>query len=574
MTDLQAASNTRLLGSNLSPITEPTWDWSRDWQRIASRTLEFVSNDPFAAAMVQCKLDTTHGPDGLRPVSLAQLDRTKPVSKADHDVRQTLERGFLSAAGVYFDAAGQLTRKAFDRQLDWLATVMGEAFAIRSLKFGRPRSSFATCWRLVRMERVSNPKGVANNPHLYHGFKLDDDGAPVGLWVETTRNHGLFTSMSDRTWEYVEWYNPDGTPNVVHRVGWKMPGSLRGISMFTPMLLLARQLGGTIEAHVTAKRAQACNPVIYYVRDPIAAAAKAKADASSVIGPHTKFNPLQVYFAELGSEVKFTETHFNGADLEAFLKIGFRVLCSVWQMPVEVVLCQMGESSLASARAGLDQVDRTAEGWRVDHIEQASQSFEQATAAEMVFTGEITPGPSGLPGLCLTRYRKPPKYSTDRKKDAETIKLLTENNVSPTTALGQFGYDYEDEIDQSVRDRLYREQAEAAAKIVPPGDDILRDAQASVALIAAGLSNWQIEIAKRGQQYGAVWEQLMTERKQAAEMGLVLDLSGTNAPSPDSTVRKEEPKEDNANADENAGRADSARPDEDDSAKSAKVANP
>lgn len=542
MTHSRGASDTRLMGQGPFAITEPTWDWTRDAFKLAARALELVANDPFAAAMVQCKLDNTHGPEGLRPVSLAQYDDHKSVTTEDHALRQTLERGWAGMSGTAFDVEGMVTRKAFDRQLDYLATVCGECFAIRCWKPNRKRTPFATCWRLVRMERVSNPDGRPNDVNLYHGFELDDGGEVVAIWVETTKV-GAFASWHQRTWARVPWYSDDGTPNVVHRVGWRIPGMRRAISMFMPMLLLARQVGGTIDAHVTAKRAQAVNPIIYFVDDPEAAAAASAADSASVLGPHTKLNPLQVYFAKIGNQVQFNNTNFNGQDLEAFLKICFRILCSVWQMPVEVVLCQMGDSSLASARAGLDQVDRTAQNWQGDHIEQAGRPFDMATTAELIVMGTVTPGSAGIAGLSIARYSRPPKYSTDRLKDANTVKALMDAGVSPTTALATVGLDFEDETDQAVRDELYRQNARASAKLVPPAEDMLREAQASVALIASGLSNFQIEIAKRGQQYGPVWEQLLTEQKQAKDMGLVLDLSGSNAPAEDSTLGKDDKEE-------------------------------
>lgn len=467
MTDFRAASDTRLLGPVAWLMNEPTWDWSRDWMRIAARAQELVANDPFAAAMVACKMDNTHGPEGLRPVSLAQLDNTKPVSLADHQARETLERAYVDRSGRGSDVSGLLTRREIDRQLDWLATVLGEGFAIRQEIFHRPRVSFATCWRVIRPERVNNPDGRPNDDRLYHGIELDSNGTPIALWVERM-NLGAFGSWSERSWTRVPWYAKDGTPNVIHRVGWRLPGMIRGLSMFAPILLMAKQIGGTIEAHVTAKRAQACNPVIYYVDDPAAAAKAARASADSIVGPHTRFNPLQVYYAKIGSQISFTDTKFNGADLEAFLKISFRVLCAVWQLPIEVVLCQMGEASLSSARAGLDQVDRTAQTWQADHIEQASSCFEYATVSELVRYGQITPGPSGINGLLLTRYRRPPKYSTDRLKDANTIEKLIGVGFSRTSAFATVGADFEDETDQAIRDQLYITNARAAAGIAEP----------------------------------------------------------------------------------------------------------
>ncbi len=81
-------------------------------------------------------------------------------------------------------------------------------------------------------------------------------------------------------------------------------------------------------------------------------------------------------------------------------------------------------------------------------------------------------------------------------------------------------------------------------RLVPDGQpyvDPLKDAQAAIAAIAAGLSTWEAEIGKRGGDYRQVWKQLQRERELATELGLVLDLSGTNAPAPDSTVGTETP---------------------------------
>jgi capsid protein len=466
MTDFRAASETRLLGPVPWNMTPPTWDWSRDWLRIALRAQEMVANNPFAAAMVACKLDSTHGPDGLRPVSQAQYDTTRPVDKQDHALRQQLEAANVRAGGLCFDAGGQLTRRQFERQLDHLATVLGEGFAVRveiPNRRGKPR----TAWRLVRPERVSNPDDRPNDDRLYHGMEIDADGQPVALWVERTQV-AAFTEWSDRTWDRVPWYAPDGTPNIVHRVGWRMPGMLRGISMLSPILVMAAQVGGVFEAHVTGKRGQACTPVIYYVDDPAAAAKAARADSSSIVGPHTKFNPFQVYYAKIGSTVDFKSMSFNGQDFDAFMGVAFRILCAVWQLPVEVVLCQMGEASLSSARAGLDQVDRTAQAWQTDHIEQASNLFEHGTVSELIRYHDLTPGTAGIDGLLLNRYRRPPKYSTDREKDANTIDQLIKDGVSPTTAFAMFGHDYEDETDQAVRDEVYKQEARKAAGLDQP----------------------------------------------------------------------------------------------------------
>jgi capsid protein len=54
--------------------------------------------------------------------------------------------------------------------------------------------------------------------------------------------------------------------------------------------------------------------------------------------------------------------------------------------------------------------------------------------------------------------------------------------------------------------------------------------------IAAGVSTHQTEISKRGGDYLKVWEQAKKEKEQLRKLGLTFDLSGTNAPAPESQL--------------------------------------
>ncbi len=463
----KGAQQNRLLGSDSLVITEPTYDYTRDWQALAARAIDLVSNDPFAAAMVNAKLISTHGPTGLRRRSLASLNADSHTSDEERALRRGIEFAIDCCRGRSWDAAGLMTRKEMSYALDWLATVMGDAFAVRVWAANRPGARTGTAWRLVRPERVQNPKEhPANDKNFYHGLELNDDGHIIAIHV-STYNVGQWGQLSDRTSTRIPWYAPDGTPNVAHRIGWKVPGMLRGVSMFAPMLLLTKQIAGTIEAHVTAKRAQACVPVIYYVDDPKAAAEAARSGPDSILGANTKFNPLSVYYAALGSQVLFPTMTFNGQDFQQFMAVCFRVLCSVWQMPVEVALCQMGEASLSSARAGLDQLDRTAQGWQDDAIEQVEKPFDQSIIAEQVLRGAIIPGPAGREALDVCRYTRPPKYSTDRKKDADTVAALIALGRSKTAVYAEFGWDFEDEVEERIRDDTFENAARDAAGLDP-----------------------------------------------------------------------------------------------------------
>jgi lambda family phage portal protein len=83
-------------------------------------------------------------------------------------------------------------------------------------------------------------------------------------------------------------------------------------------------------------------------------------------------------------------------------------------------------------------------------------------------------------------------------------------------------------------------------KLLPDGQpyvDPYKDIQGAAMGIATGLTTWETEIAKRGGDYRAVWAQAKRERDEAKKLGLYFDLSGTNAPAPDTTIGAEGPQQ-------------------------------
>jgi lambda family phage portal protein len=69
-----------------------------------------------------------------------------------------------------------------------------------------------------------------------------------------------------------------------------------------------------------------------------------------------------------------------------------------------------------------------------------------------------------------------------------------------------------------------------------PYVDPVKDVDGAVRAITAGLSNFEAEISKRGGDYRSVWKQIAKEQAEATKLGIKIDLSGTNAPAPDSTI--------------------------------------
>lgn len=433
------ASNHRLFADWMTWINEPQNVWTMEAPTLRARALDLVCNDAFSAALLSAYVQGTHGPRGLRLDSQADLH---PDKRGTSDDSRALRRRITAATNASWtprrwDASGLMSRRKFQAMLTWMSGVFGEGFAIRVTIKGRSQ------WRLVNPDRVENPDGRPNGDRLRDGFAFDAAGKVVGIYVRNA-TVGDFGVSLNPTWTYVPWESLDGTPNVIHRTWFVPPGGHRGITMFAPMLFLIRQQQGVMEAHVAGKRAQACNPLIYLTNDEAELTAALQAKAR--LGVNAVLGPMSILVGKFGStDVKFMNTTFQGGDLRDFLVTLWRVQCAATGIPVEVALRQMGEATFSSARASLDDYDRTCQGFQEDDIEQSSGVVDEVIVRDSVVYDNMDLGGLTIDGAMVGRRSRPPKFSTDRLKDANTIKALREGGVSGTTAFDMFGLSWEDE---------------------------------------------------------------------------------------------------------------------------------
>lgn len=434
------ASMHPLLTDWVSWIRTQEYTWANEYRILAGRGLSLACNDPFIAALAAAHVIGTLGPIGLRATSLYD-DTPHEAGTSDQarDIRRRINA--LTSATWYgydWDAEGARTRLDLEILLCWTAFVTGEAIAIRVTKNGRSR------WRMIEATRVANPTGQPNDDKLRDGFTLDADGRIDGIWVHKG-NVGAFGVAVQREAVWIPWIADDGTPNVIHRVGQRLEGMIRGVTRLAPMIILSRQLNGVLESHVAAKRLQAIHGMVVEAENPEEyQQALATGDA---LNPYnfTVKGPLNVWVKREGQQVDFPSTEFKGDDLAAYLTLMYKVQCAAVQYPVDVVLCQMGNASLSSARAGLDQFDRTNQGEQEKHIAECSSLMDRAAVADAIARGELELQSAEWSQVMAGKYARPPKYSTDRKKDAETIAALMAAGVSGPTAFEMFGLNWEDE---------------------------------------------------------------------------------------------------------------------------------
>ena len=444
-----ASTANPLLGTWASWLQEHSWIIPQEAQTIAARAEWLGCNDPFCVALYAARKQLTFGATGLHFVS--QYDDA-PEEKTTSDECKAIRRRATAICnatwtGKELDAENARSRKELEEAIDWAAFHHGDGFAIRVYK-GR------SVWRLIHRDRIANPPNLSNGQFIRDGFQLFD-GAIVGVWVWPPANP-LATSAT-RAPTYVPWQSEDGTPNVIHKVGMRLPGMLRGVSELAPMIVLQRQIGGVLESHVAAKRLQAIMAMIQEAEDP--EAYKKACEDGSALTPEAVMNiqgPLNVWIVPPGTKTTLTDTKFNGADLKDFLIICYKVECAVLQISVDVVLCQMGEASFSSGKASLDQAERTGQTLQNNHIEAVSRPIDQAILFDAITDGKLTV-PDATPRVVMAgEYSRPPKFSMDRKKDAETVQAYIDAGFSETFAFASIGQNWEDHQEQKKEEAAFR----------------------------------------------------------------------------------------------------------------------
>jgi capsid protein len=464
----EGASINRLTGSSWSYATEPTDDWLFNARELGNRAASLVRNDPVMAALLSSRIVGTFGNRGLVFRSLYQVDESPETTEAERKVRDQVNSWLKRCSQrAWIDAACTMTRLEFESALDGEAAIRGEAFAIRQYRPDRIGTPVGTCWQMIRTDRVSNPPGITDGKNYFQGIELDDFGAPMAIWIAPPRRAQKYQNAATAA-EFIRvpWYADDGTLNVIHRVGSRVPGSPRGVSCFAPNVFLAQQIQKAIEAYVVAKRIQACHPIFIESEDPVAAAA---ADANgAVFGTNTRLEPGKVYYVGHGSGVHFPSWQFQGADMREFLDTLYRNQFAAWGFPVDVVLADLGKTNMAASRSAWTQFYQRCAILQDEAIAQGTSIIDQAWIREGIVRGEIDADLDN-PHLFDGEYIRPPRPMPDPLKEANAAKAWSEMKRDLSGIFSESGIDFDASMKQRAQDeRLMEEQGLAAEE---PADE-------------------------------------------------------------------------------------------------------
>jgi lambda family phage portal protein len=131
------------------------------------------------------------------------------------------------AEDCWFDAAGALTFTGMVRLMVGAFVYTGEVLATAEwIKDGRP---FNTAIQLVSPDRLSNPDGVSDDRFLRRGVRKTLRGRPIGYYIRQGHPTDWYDNRTDK-WSYIPAAKPWGRRQVAHIIEPQQIDQTRGIA--------------------------------------------------------------------------------------------------------------------------------------------------------------------------------------------------------------------------------------------------------------------------------------------------------------------------------------------------------
>lgn len=465
-----------------------------------ARAKDMVINDGYARGAIQTHMDSIVGAQYRLNSKIAwQVIPGATKAWADEAQRVIEERFHLIAESeaCYLDAAGmntftgmiRLGVAGFVMTGEWLFTSEWDRSAGRPLK---------TCFQAVDPSRLRNPDWNMDTKDLRRGVKVDKRGKPLGYYIQKNHPNAFWPGAYDMLdFTYVPRYKPWGRPQVVHIIEQLFPDQHRGVADMVAALKRMRMtkhlqevtlqnavINATYCAAIESEMPTA-EMIVAMGGDASSADALEKAIGSYLTG-------LQKYLA--GAE----NIALDGAmipHLYPGTSLNMKTLGTTGNLGTDF------ESSL---------LRHTAAALGMDYAE-FSRDYSKMSYATAKLSTENT--------RRFMRSRK--KTVADRGANMIFGNVLEEMIAQGEVPLPP-GF---------TRDDFYRplmREAFSRCSWIGTGTgqiDELKETQAAILRIKAGLSTYEIEIARLGEDWREVFEQAAIEAGVREEKGIVFDLN-------------------------------------------------
>lgn len=464
-------------------------NFSRD--TIVARIRDLVRNDGWANGAITRILDSVVGgamrlvakPD-YRALSLHSKSLDKVWADEFGRTAEALWRSYAYDPARWCDGGrrytvAQLFRLAYRQHL-----VDGEAVALPLWlpeRLGSGRARYCTALQLIDADRLSNPHLGIDTKYRRAGVEIDDWGAAVAYHIRRAHMGDWFNPVASVTWDRIERETEFGRPLVIHYFDSDRPGEHRGAGgvlrpVLTRMKMLSQydsvELQSAIVNSVFAAYIESAANI-----EGVQDALQPDESGGDLAKIHGTFSDGRLRIKDgvipvmrPGEKIVAMDTTRPATNYPAFEGAVIRNLAAALGTTAEQISQDWSRVNYSSARAALMEAWKTLQRRRHDFAYGFCTPFYNCWLEEAIDRGEL-PMPAGAPDFIDARA----EYS-------------------------------------------------GCMWMGPPRGwiDPLKEAQAAVLRMAAGLTTLEQECAEQGLDWEEVVEQLATERNRLKQLGLPL----------------------------------------------------
>lgn len=515
-----AQRNTRELINWVPPISSPDMQINPIKEMADARSVDIVQNDGLTTGAVHTHRDSIVGAQfSLVCEPLYELlGADEEWAEAFKVVVEGRFNLMAESEKCWFDASRTMTFTDMVRLAVGGFVPTGEVLATAEWIVD-PKRPFKTAIQMVSPSRLSNPNWEGDSDTLRRGVVRDSFGKPSGYWIQTHHPGDFFAMQANvPAWKLIPSELSWGRVQVIHIVEKMRPDQTRGIG----------DMVSALKQHKMTKKFQDIT-----LQNAVVNATYAAAIESEL--------PAEMLYASMGAGGSGMASALGDymTALTAYIGDGRNIAIDGVKMPHLFPGTKLNMKP-AGTPGGI------------------GQPFEESLLRHIA-------APLGLSYEQFSKDYTKTNYSSARASMAETFKFMSSRKkvVAERFANSVFALWFEEQWNAGLipvpkgkdkglfYDPVMREALLACSWIGASRGQIdeMKETQAAILRIQAGLSTYQKEMAMLGEDFRKVFAQQAREKKIMEKLGLDFSQAGatkpgtnSNASSVDDTQPQDKPK--------------------------------
>lgn len=462
----QAAAPNRLTAGWSTAPTSINADLKASLPGLVARSRELAQNNDYARKFLQMAATNIVGPSGFTLQMAAKLQNGRPDTSANNAIEAAWAN--WSRRGVC-ELSRKLSFVEVQQLLIETAARDGEFLVRRVLS--RDANPYGYALQVLDVDRLDTQynETLASGNRVIMGVEVDAAYAPVAYYLRGSH-------PGDSEWQGNQRRTKVPAEEIHHGFRANRPEQVRGVPWAHTAMLRLKHLGAYEEAAVVAARVGASK--MGWITSPDGTLDALADDIDAQQQTYTEVEPGAIGMLPSGYDWKSFDPDYPAGEYGSFVMATLRGIASGLGVAYHSLANDLSSVNYSSARAGvLEERDNwmALQTWFADSF--LYPVFAEWLRSALLMQAITLPNGSSLPVFKLAQFNMP-------------------------TFLGRRW----------------------------SWIDPLKDTQANLAAIQAGLKSRREVMAEQGRELDDVWEQLAAEQQKAAEMGLDLDGPTQSAP--------------------------------------------